>query len=138
MTHPRSPDIVHSGHTVLGAHVPATISARLRLGNGFTAAERPGIVKRLSSLDHALGAYDVSTVELELSTKDRDLPGQATTLQCRLAGRPRLVATSSQRTRTAALIEVRDNLRRQLDDLKARTAPQHARHRHGASPLYWG
>lgn len=105
----------------------ATVSGRLRLGSGFAAAERPDIVERLSSLDNALAAFLSDAVELELSTKDRDRPGQATTLQCWLTGWPRLVSTSSQQALTASLVEVRDDLRRQLDDVKARNAPQRNR-----------
>ncbi|MCJ7754655.1 MAG: hypothetical protein MUP13_08825, partial [Thermoanaerobaculales bacterium] len=78
---------------------------------------------------NVLAAFGSDSVELELSMKDRDRPGQATTLQCWLAGSPRLVSTSSQQALTASLVEVRDDLRRQLDDAKARRAPQHNRHR---------
>lgn len=113
-------------------HDPATVAARLRLGSGFAAAERPDILERLSSLDHALAAFAADVVELELSMKDRDRPGQSTTLQCWVAGWPRLVATSSQPAFVSALVEVRDDLRRQLDDAKARSTPRHA---DGVQPL---
>ena len=105
----------------------ATVAARLRLGTGFAAAERPEVVERLASLDHALAAFAPADVELELSVKDRDRPGQSTTLQCWLTGWPRLVATSDEPALTASLIEVRDDLRRQLDDTKARHAHQGGR-----------
>ncbi len=101
----------------------ATVATGLRLGSGFAAAERPDILQRLASLDHALAAFRGSTVELELSMKDRDRHGQATTLQCWIAGRPRLVATSSQPAFVSSLVEVRDDLRRQLDDAKDRATP---------------
>ncbi len=50
------------------------------------------------------------------------------TLECWIAGRSRLVATSSLRRLPAALAEVRDDLRRQLDDAKTRTEPRNNRH----------
>lgn len=106
-------------------HDPATVATRLRLGSGFAAAERPDVLERLSSLDHALAAFASDVVELELSMKDRDRPGQATTLQCWVAGWPRLVATSSHPAFVSSLVEVRDDLRRQLDDAKARITPRH-------------
>lgn len=98
----------------------ATVATGLRLGSGFAAAERPDIVERLASLDRALASFGPSAVELELSMKDRDRHGQATTLQCWIAGWPRLVATSSQPAFVSSLVEVRDDLRRQLDDAKGR------------------
>ncbi|APE38658.1 hypothetical protein BOX37_23445 [Nocardia mangyaensis] len=105
----------------------ATVAGQLRLGSGFATAERPDIIERLSSLDNALAAFLSDAVELELSMKDRDRPGQATTLQCWLTGWPRLVSTSSHQALTASLVEVRDDLRRQLDDVKSRNAPQRNR-----------
>lgn len=107
---------------------PATVAGVLRLGSGFTDADRPRVDERLSSLDHALAGFPATAVELELSMKDRDRPGQTTTLQCWLTGRHRLVSTSSEPDMIGALIEVRDELRRQLDDAKARSAPSADRH----------
>ncbi len=101
----------------------ATVATQLRLGSGFAAAERPDILERLASLDPALAAFGASTVELELSMKDRERHGQATTLQCWIAGWPRLVATSSRPAFVSSLVEVRDDLRRQLDDAKDRATP---------------
>lgn len=145
MSHPDTDDLGRSGGAspVASAalfpatdpddgHDPATVAARLRLGSGFAAAERPDILERLSSLDHALAAFAADVVELELSMKDRDRPGQSTTLQCWVAGWPRLVATSSQPAFVSSLVEVRDDLRRQLDDAKARSTP---RHTDGVQPL---
>lgn len=100
---------------------PATVATRLRLGSGLAAAERPDILARLASLDLALAPFAAAALELELSMTDRDRPGQATTLQCWIAGRPRLAATSSRPAFVSALEDVRDDLRRQLDDAGARS-----------------
>ncbi len=121
-------------HGALG-HASATVAAQLRLGSGFTVSERPDVIERLSSLDHALAAFEPTAVELELSIKDRDRVDQATTLQCWIVGWPRLVATSSDRALTASLVEVRDDLRRQLDDAKSRSAPQRQRHQRETTPF---
>ncbi len=98
------------------SHHPATVAALLRLGTGLAAAERPDILEFLMPLDGDLSKFAVKTVELELSVKDRDHAGQATTLQCWIRGSRSLIATSSQQSLSAALVEVRDHLRRQLED----------------------
>jgi ribosome-associated translation inhibitor RaiA len=107
---------------------PATVRDQLRVGAGFPAHDRAAVVDRLSALDPRLQGHPAEAVELELSVKDRDGRDPRVTLGCRIAGRPRLVATSSHRDRTAALVEVRDNLRRQLDDADTRREPRNNRH----------
>ena len=109
-------------------HTPANVADRLRVGAGFTADERPGIVEQLSSLDARLATHPAAETDMELSVKDRDRSGQKVTLECWIAGRPRLVATSEERQMSVALTEVRDDLRRQLNDAKTRTEPRNNRH----------
>jgi ribosome-associated translation inhibitor RaiA len=108
-------------------HVPATVAGQLRVGSGFSADERLGIVEQLRSLDTRLATHPAAETDMELSIKDRDRSGQRLTLECWVAGRSRLVATSEQRELSAALIEVRDDLRRQLNDAKTRTEPRNNR-----------
>lgn len=108
-------------------HTPATVAERLRVGAGFAADERPSIVEQLTSLDARLATYPAAETDMELSIKDRDRPGQKLTLECWIAGRSRLVATSEQRQLSLALTEVRDDLRRQLNDAKTRTEPRNNR-----------
>lgn len=113
---------------------PASVAAVLRLGSGFAAAERRALVDQLSGVDPRLATHPVGQTDLELSVKDREQKAQAVTLQCWIAGRPRLVATSSRPALAAALVEVRDDLRRQLDDAKTRTEPRNNRQLRTAPP----
>lgn len=107
---------------------PATVAERLRVGAGFSADERSGIVEQLNSLDARLATYQAAETDMELSVKDRDRPGQKVTLECWIAGQSRLVATSDEPQLSTALTEVRDGLRRQLNDAKTRTEPRNNRH----------
>lgn len=101
----------------------ATIAACLRVADGFTQDEWPGIVDRLAPLDDNLASYRADETQLDLSVRDRERPGQKMTLECWVAGRTRLVATSTSVSGDvdAALLEVRAGLRRQLDDAKSRS-----------------
>jgi ribosome-associated translation inhibitor RaiA len=109
-------------------HSPARVAGQLRVGAGFAADERPGIVEQLNSLDARLATHPAAETDMELSVKDRDRSGQRLTLECWIAGRSRLVATSEHRQLSTALMEVRDDLRRQLNDAKTRTEPRNNRH----------
>jgi len=118
-----------AGGEALDPDGPATVRDRLRFGVGFTKAERPAIIDQLQPLDARLAAFTAGDTEMELSVKDRDRRGQQVTLECWISGRTRLVATSSHRGLQAALVEVRDDLRRQINDAKTRTEPRNSRQR---------
>jgi ribosome-associated translation inhibitor RaiA len=105
----------------------ATVDSSLRLGSGFDAHERPGIVAGWSSLTSRLGSFPRDAVELELSVKERATPSQRTVLEAWIAGSDRLVATSEEPDLDRALTEVRDDLIRQLTDAKNRTEPRNRR-----------
>jgi ribosome-associated translation inhibitor RaiA len=106
---------------------PATVESSLRLGNGFETNERDGIVAGWSRLTSRLGSFSNGTVELEISVKERATPSQRTVLEAWIAGQDRLVATSEEADLDRALIEVRDDLVRQLTDAKNRTEPRNRR-----------
>ncbi len=108
---------------------PATVDASLRLGGGIEEAERARIVKHWGRLDHRLRSFRAGSVDLEISVKDRDTPSQHMTLEAWIAGRPRLVATSTKTDFGSALSEVRDDLIRQLTDAKNKTEPRNNRRR---------
>lgn len=98
-----------------------TITARrLRLGTGFSADERDGIVERMTTLDRRLAGFGAERVDLELSVKERDTPSQRVVLECAIAGFPRAVATSTHPDIDDAVAEVRDDLVRQLNDMKTK------------------
>ena len=112
----------------------ATVEESLRLGGGLDDSDRARIVDNWGSLDSRLRSFRAGTVELEVSIKGRDAPGQRTTLEAWITGRPRLVATSDEQDVEAALREVRDDLIRQLTDAKNRTEPRNNRHLRSTEP----
>jgi len=104
-----------------------TVAETLQLTHGVPPAEFGHVVAALGRLDERLRSFPVGTVELHLGVKERDTPSQRTTLEARIAGRPRIIATSSRRDFDAALAEVRDDLIRQITDAKNRTEPRNSR-----------
>jgi ribosome-associated translation inhibitor RaiA len=106
---------------------PATVESSLRLGSGFDADERDRIVAGWGRLTSRLGSFSSGAVELEISVKERATPSQRTVLEAWIAGQDRLVATSEEADLDRALIEVRDDLVRQLTDAKNRTEPRNRR-----------
>lgn len=111
------------------SHDTADVESTLRIGAGFRPGERAGILTALGSLDARLRSFRPDAVGLELSIKERDEPSQRTVLEAAIAGWPRLVATSTHATLDQALIEVRDDLIRQITDTKTRTEPRNNRQR---------
>jgi len=93
-----------------------TIQDRLRLVPEFRSDEAEGILEVLfGRLERRLSHWQPEQVEMELSVKDRDKPGQRTVLECWISGVPRMVATSDESDLDRAVVEVRDDLFRQLD-----------------------
>lgn len=105
----------------------ASVESSLRLGSGFESQERDSIVAGWSKLTSRLGSFPEGAVELELSVKERATPSQRTVLEAWITGSDRLVATSEEPDLDKALIEVRDDLIRQLTDAKNRTEPRNRR-----------
>lgn len=96
----------------------ATVASTLRVVPGFSSDEVDDLVGVLSpSLDRRLSRYTVEQVEMELSVKDRDTDKQRVVLEAWIAqgSRERFVATSTERELRAAVLEVRDSLRRQVN-----------------------
>ena len=89
---------------------------QLVLGTGFTEGERDRIVERLSKLNRRLRSFPADGTWLALSVKERDNTGQSLTLECELPGYAKLVATSSERDLRDALMDVREDMWRQMDD----------------------
>lgn len=111
----------------------ATVDSQLRVGAGFTEDERPGIVRGFAQLDARLIRFAAVDVDMELSIKDRGRPGQKVTLECWIARMSRIVATSHLADVDAALTEVRDDLRRQINDATTKTEPRNSRRRRDTS-----
>lgn len=102
------------------------VDSHLRVVAGFIEAERAHIVRLLAPLDPRLLRF-AADVDMELSVKDRDRPGQKVTLECWIARMTRIVATSQLRDLDSALIEVRDDLRRQINDATTKSEPRNSR-----------
>ncbi|XVU29558.1 HPF/RaiA family ribosome-associated protein [Actinoplanes sp. CA-054009] len=107
---------------------PATVGECLRVGAGFSQGDRNWIAEQFVTLDSRLAGFHADSTELEVMVKDRDAPGQKVTLECWIAGRQKIVTTSTEEDLNAALHDVRDDLRRKLDDAKTRQEPRNNRH----------
>ena len=107
---------------------PATVDDCLRVGTGFTQGDRNWIVEQFATLDARLATFSADKTELEVSVKDRAAKGQKVTLECWIAGRQKIVTTSSEEDLHDALNDARDDLRRRLNDAKTRQEPRHNRH----------
>lgn len=107
----------------------ATVEESLELVNGIRPDERDRVVDLLGRLDHRLRSYRSGSVTLLLSVKERESPGQRTTLEARLPGKPAIVATSDRAGFQEAIHEVRDDLISQITDAKNRTEPRNSRSR---------
>ena len=110
------------GMTVVDTPGQASV-ARLRLGTGFSEAERDGIVATFEKLDRRLEHFPADATELELSVKNRDDTDQSVTLEAWLPHLPHLVATSTEPDLRNALVEVREAMWRQIDEALGRRRP---------------
>ncbi|GGN45546.1 ribosome-associated translation inhibitor RaiA [Actinoplanes campanulatus] len=99
---------------------PATVAECLRVGAGFSQGDRNWLVEQFSTLDARLAGFHADATELEIMVKDRAARGQKVTLECWLSGGEKIVTTSSEEDLHAAVMDVRDDLRRRIDDVKGR------------------
>jgi len=102
---------------------PGILEEQLRLGTGFGSADGTRVLRALAGLAPHLAGWNPEQVELEVSVKEREGRDRRVTLEARLAGWPRIVATSHQDDLDRALTEVRDDLIRQIEDAKTRRDP---------------
>ena len=79
-------------------------------------------------LDARLRSFDEGTVVMQLFVKDRDTKSQHVTLEVKVDGHVPLVATSSSTDLDHAFNEVRDEMIRQLTDMKTKSEPRNNRH----------
>jgi hypothetical protein len=116
-----------SDHTESSTQI---LEERLRLGAGFGDKDRGHLLGTLSALGRHLAHWSPEQVDLEISAKNRGGPEQKVTLEAWLPRWPSLVATSSDRELDHALIDVRKDMIRRIEDEKAK------RHLHKARPSY--
>lgn len=93
---------------------------QLVLGSGFAESERDRIIERFSKLSRLLKRFPADGTWLELSVKERDNASQSVTLICELPGLSKLVATSSESDLRDALMDVREDMWRQINDAASR------------------
>jgi hypothetical protein len=89
---------------------------QLRIGFGFEESERPRMLELLRKLDRQLQRFPADAVDLELTVKDRDTTAQKVTLEAWLPNMPRVVVTSREHSLRDALMDVREDLWRQLKE----------------------
>jgi ribosome-associated translation inhibitor RaiA len=107
---------------------PARMLAdRLRLGAGFTAEDRGRVLESLAPLGRHLAHWSPERVDLEISVKNRGGPEQKVTVEAWLPKWPSIVATATDRELDRALIDVRKELIRRIEDEKAKRGPHKAR-----------
>jgi len=105
-----------------------TFQDRLRIVPEFRSEEHARIHELLfGKLERRLARWEPEQVELELSVKDRDTSKQRMVLECWISGQDRFVATSRETDLMKGVVEVRDDLWRQID--KAVTKRESARRR---------
>ena len=93
-----------------------TIKDRLRIVPEF----RPDEYERyrdlvFGNLLRRLERWEPEQVELELSVNERDSNSQRTVLSCWIAGVPKIVGTSTEADLEKAVVEVRNDVRRQVN-----------------------
>lgn len=94
---------------------PASLD-QLRFESGFTAADEPRIRELFGKLERRLKVFPADGTELVLMVKDRDSGTQRVTLDCRVPRYGHFVATSQLGDLHDALMDVREDLLRQLGD----------------------
>lgn len=88
----------------------------LRLSGEFEEADRERIVERLSKLNRRLKKFPADGTDLHLTVKDRDSGGQKVTLEAWLPKFGHFAATSTEPDLRDALMDVREDMWRQIDD----------------------
>jgi ribosome-associated translation inhibitor RaiA len=96
----------------------SSFSDRLRIVPEFRSDEYDRVKEIMfGRLERRLSRWKPEEVELELSVKDRDTPKQRMVLECWIAREDRLVATSREEDLWKGVVEVRDDLWRQIDKM---------------------
>lgn len=102
----------------------SVLDARLRLGPGFHEADRVQVLTGLSSLGRHVVHWSADRgVDLEVSVKDRGGPEQTVTLEAWLPGWPSQVVHSTEGDLGRALVQVRQEMIRRIEDGKAKRHP---------------
>ena len=107
---------------------PATVAESLSVHGDVYPDDVEKIHDHWAKLDARLRSFDQGTVSLQLFVKDRETKSQHVTLDVKIDGHNPLVATSSSSDLGRALNEVRDEMIRQLNDMKTKAEPRNNKH----------
>lgn len=107
---------------------PATVADSLSVHGDIRNGEIDEIVDHWAKLDARLRSFDAGTVSMELYVKERDTKSQHVTLDVKIDGHDPLVATSSNTDFGRAVNEVRDEMIRQITDMKTKSEPRNNKH----------
>ncbi|HSK91719.1 MAG TPA: hypothetical protein VK875_10435 [Euzebyales bacterium] len=89
---------------------------QLRIEFGFEESEHARVLDVLRKLDRQLKRFPADAVDMELTVKDRDTTAQKVTMEVWLPNLPRIVATSKEIALRDALMEVREDVWRQIKE----------------------
>jgi ribosome-associated translation inhibitor RaiA len=115
------------GEVMTNQH-PATVADSLTVHGDLYQADIDKLVDHWSKLDARLRSFDAGTVSMQLFVKDRDTKSQHVTLDMKIDGHNPLVSTSSNSDLDRAFNEVRDEMIRQLTDMKTKAEPRNNKH----------
>ena len=110
---------------------PATVADSLSLHGEMDDGDFDMIVDHWSKLDARLRSFDSGTVSMQLFVKERNTKSQHITLDVKIDGHNPLVATSSNTDFEKSLNEVRDEMIRQITDMKTKSEPRNNKHLRG-------
>ena len=112
---------------------PATVADSLSLHGEMDDGDFDMIVDHWSKLDARLRSFDSGTVSMQLFVKERNTKSQHITLDVKIDGHNPLVATSSNTDFEQSLNEVRDEMIRQITDMKTKSEPRNNKHLRGTT-----
>ena len=112
---------------------PATVADSLSLHGEMDNGDFDMIVDHWSKLDARLRSFDSGTVSMQLFVKERNTKSQHITLDVKIDGHNPLVATSSNTDFEQSLNEVRDEMIRQITDMKTKSEPRNNKHLRGTT-----
>jgi len=107
---------------------PATVAESLRVHGDLSADDVERIHDHWAKLDARLRSFDQGSVSMQLFVKDRDTKSQHVTLDVKIDGHAPMIATSSSGDLEHAFNEVRDEMIRQLTDMKTKSEPRNNKH----------
>lgn len=89
---------------------------QLRIDRGFEESEHERVRDIFRKLDRQLNRFPADGADMELTVKDRDTTAQKVTFEVWLPKMPRVVATSKEHSLRDALMDVREDAWRQINE----------------------